>query len=264
MRQVPGFHIGDVLRLTFVVYGRNLPAFAVLTALTSMPVFVLLAVDPTIMQPPTMPPPPEDPADVAARRAYVADAIAQIKEMTVSMGWYLVVSTFCSAWMSAGLSYAVVRTLRATRPGMRQSLWQSLRCLPCALAASVLVVPCIAVGFILLIVPGILLILMLWVVVPAAVVERRYGSALRRSIALTKGYKGRILGLVLLAGLVSLVGTMLSTTIASDFAPQFSPFVEEAWSTIMVSVFAVNAAVCYHHLRVLKEGMGASIAKVFE
>lgn len=264
MRQVQGFHLGDVLRTAFLVYGRNLPAFCLLTLIAFVPLFVLMGAYPEIFEQLNMPPPPDATADAAARRAFLAEFSANFEPAMRALGLYLGIYTLCGCWMQAGLTYAVVRTLRATAPGFRDLLWQSCRAFPRVLLATVLMYMCISFGMLLLIVPGIIVSLMLWVVVPVAVVERRSGSALPRSATLTKGYKLHLLGLWLLVVLFGLIVTMVPGAIVSDFAPQLSQIVEGVLGALVTSVTAVVAAVAYHDLRVTKEGAGASVAKVFE
>lgn len=264
MRQVHGFHLGDVLRTAFLVYGRNLPAFCLLTLIAFTPFFVLIGAYPEVLVQLNMPPPPDPSADAATRRAYLAEFSANMEAALRAMGWYLSVHTLCGCLTQAGLTYAVVRALRATAPGFRQSLWQSCRAFPRVLLTTVLMYACIFIGTLLLVVPGIIVGLMLWVAVPVAVVERRSGSALRRSAALTNGHKVQILGLVVLLFLLGVFVTMVPSAIVSDFAPRFAPFVDGVLAAAATSIGAVVAAVAYHDLRVIKEGAGASVAKVFE
>jgi hypothetical protein len=98
------------------------------------------------------------------------------------------------------------------------------------------------------------------VAVPAAALERKgVSSALARSIKLTRGSYGRVLGLVLLmaavyAALVVLMGTALDV-IASVIMP-FSLAAFLAYGTFA----AVLSAVLYLELRRSKEGIGAEAA----
>ena len=266
MRQVQGFEIGEVLRGAFAVYARNWLAFALLALITFAPLCVLFALDPRILGDPAFPLPPEDAKDVAAQRAYVAEFFAAIKSMTVALGSYMAVYTFCSAWLYAGLAYAVIRDLRATAPPFPQVLGQSFRALPCALVASVLANLCMVVGFMLLVVPGIIALLVLWVAVPAAVVERRYASALRRSAALTKGYKGQLFGLLVLIVFFGLLSNALADALTSQAGPLVHALVRGVVEAANTSIATVIIAVSYHDLRVIKdkEGAGVSVAKVFE
>lgn len=138
----------------------------------------------------------------------------------------------------------------------------------------------LGVGFVLLVVPG-LLVLTVWsVYVPAVVAEgARYGG-LSRSRELTRGYRWPILGLqivlILLGILVSLITVGLVT---GQFTASVGEFgvaqAEAATSTVgrIVNVlvaaltsafFAVVTAVLFARLKELKEGVGIEgIADVF-
>lgn len=265
MRQVQGFEIGEVLRGAFAVYGRNWLAFALLSLITFAPLCVLFVLDPTTLGDPALPHPPEDAKDVAARRAYVSESLAAMWSWTTALGTYGAVYTFCSAWLYAGLAYAVIRDLRSAPPEFPQLLWQSWRALPCALLVSVLANLCMFVGFMLLVVPGIIVLLMLWVAVPIAVVERKYASALRRSAALTKGYKGQLFGLFLLIVFSEILAMTLADVLASNVGV-LRALVRGVFEAAIASVATVVITVSYHDLRVIKdkEGAGVSVAKVFE
>lgn len=266
MRQVQGFEIGEVLRGAFAVYGRNWLAFALLALITFAPLGVFFLHDPTILGDPGLPLPPEDAKDVAARRACFSEFRTAMWSWTTAFWSYLAVYTFCSAWLYAGLAYAVIRDLRATAPEFPQLLAQSCRALPCALVVSVLTNLCTIVGFVLLVVPGIIVLLMLWVAVPVAVVERKYSSALRRSVALTKGYKGQLFGLFLLVLFFDFLTTALAEALASQAGPLFTALAHGVFEAANASVATVVVTVSYQDLRVIKdkEGAGVSVAKVFE
>ncbi|WP_353648404.1 hypothetical protein ABLG96_16405 [Nakamurella sp. A5-74] len=97
---------------------------------------------------------------------------------------------------------------RARLAGPR--LWQLV-------GVSVLAGAGIAVGFAFLIVPGLLLMLAWFVVGPALVMERGTpGVALRRSLVLTRGSWGRLLGL---AVALLAIGLVLSILVSSLVAP---------------------------------------------
>ncbi len=109
---------------------------------------------------------------------------------------------------------------------------------------------------------------MLWVVIPAAVIERPgVIDSLSRSAELTKGYRWQIFGIIVILTVVTLVAA---------FAIAFAIIVSDAGPTILVlgnliitafftALGAVISAVGYHDLRVVKEGVGIEeIAAVFD
>ena len=260
MRQVRGFHVGDVLRAAIGVYGRNLRALLVLALVTYSPLLVVVAFHP--LPDPPLAPPPEDPESM---REFMGVLWPAWREFYRSLIWYLLTSSFCYCWMLGGVTYLVVRALRANPPTLRQAMWQSLRAIPCVIVAGLLMGLATAFATLLLIVPGIIVALMLWVALPAAIVERRYASALRRSYQLTLGHKLPIFGIAILLTVFGFACTVVVLAMMADWAPRFSAFADVVVTAASGSIGAVVGAVCYHDLRVLKEGGNSStVAKVFE
>jgi hypothetical protein len=123
------------------------------------------------------------------------------------------------------------------------------------------------VGFLLLVVPGVILALMWFVATPACVVEQLGPLAsMGRSSELTKGHRWKILGMVLLlvigAGIVSgVIGALLGLT-GSTVLVTLGTL---AWTGAWGAFYAVFVVVTYHDLRVAKEGVDVhQIASVFD
>lgn len=189
-----------------------------------------------------------------------------------------VIGPACGYWLQAGVTYAVIRTMRGGRPTFYATVTQALRALPQVAVAGLLTTIVLVLGLLCFIVPGIVLFFMLWVVVPVAVVERRFGSALTRSHALTRGHKWPLLGLTLI--MVVLWAIVLAVTIPIALLvfeiPEGPILFRVNWLVqtpeipVMVggmigqSMWATVLAVAYHDLRVLKEGPGTAIARVFD
>ena len=261
MRQVHGFHIGDVLRTSLAVYWQNLGPFLVLSLLAFAPAFVLLALVPA-SDPPIPPQLSAEPGelDPQAIREFWGEFFTFYRE---SLGYFLV-SISGATWLEAALAYAVVRSLRTGPPSLLETVWQSLRALAHVCVVAVLVVLVTSLGFLLLVVPGIIATLMFFVAVPIAIVERRFGSALRRSHQLTSGYKWPLFGVLILLGIVFGVCGIVLDAITEDLAPNAGLYVGLLVSVATASGSAVVTAVCYHDLRVLKDGAGGAIADVFD
>ena len=123
------------------------------------------------------------------------------------------------------------------------------------LGTSLLVSLIAGVGTLLLIVPGFIALLMLYVAVPACVVEGLGPAAsLGRSAELTKGFRWKILGLILLVSLISIICSLLVTFILTLFTGAFvaalGKFAVQALTTALSGVLA---AVIYYSLRAAKE-----------
>jgi hypothetical protein len=108
---------------------------------------------------------------------------------------------------------------------------------------------------------------MLWVVIPAAVVERPgVFPSLSRSAALTKGHRWQVFGILLLIGVVYIVASFIVPRI---FAAIGGPVLAQLAQWIVTAAYtafsAVVTAVGYCTLRLAKEGVGIEeIAKVFD
>ena len=261
MRQVRFFQVGDVLRASFGVCRRDLATVAALAVVTYLPLFALVALY-DLPEVPAMPPPPQDPAQ---GREYFLELFGKMMSFHESMAPYWLAVGLSSLWNQGALAYVAVRSLRAGAPRVRESLWQSVRAIPCVIVVGVLVGVATVAGTLLFIVPGLILMLVLWVAIPAAVVERRFGSALRRSHELTRGHKVPLFGLLLLLAVIDAAGGLVLPSIVADAAPRFGTLAGALVDAVVSSFSAVVIAVCYHDLRVLKEGMGTgAVAKVFE
>jgi hypothetical protein len=107
--------------------------------------------------------------------------------------------------------------------------------------------------------------LMVWlryfVAVPAAVEERPGAlEAMRRSVFLTEGQRGRIFGIVLVLGILN-IGVQLATS----RIPSAGPLLEPLLGLVTSSLFATTCAVIYYRLRSFHESIDVDqIASVFD
>lgn len=125
----------------------------------------------------------------------------------------------------------------------------------------------IMIGFMLLIVPGLILIAMWFVAVPACIVERRGPwECLVRSGELTKGHRWKIFGVVILLYLVSaIMGYILTSVLGAIAGSVVATIAALIWNGIWGAFFAVFVVVTYYELRVAKEGIDIEqIASVFD
>lgn len=144
-----------------------------------------------------------------------------------------------------------------------------LRSLPALVVASVLAMLAVLLGSMLLIVPGVIAMLVLWLVVPCVLVERVGPvTALKRSAELTRGNRGSILLVMILQWLVSLVASIVISTIffpsiadqmrnpgAGDSGLMLAGNILSVVLQIFFTAwFCAAVAYTYGHLRTLKEG----------
>jgi hypothetical protein len=125
----------------------------------------------------------------------------------------------------------------------------------------------VAVGFILLIVPGVILMTMWYVANPACIVERLgVFASMARSSELTKGHRWAIFGVMILLAIAS--GVMAAVIKAVlDLTGSTGLVISGtlAWTALASAFGAIFVVVTYHDLRVAREGVDTrQIAAVFE
>ncbi len=237
------FRVASVIERTFSVIFQNLVPFVILSLIVYIPLVVL-----ALMQPGEA-----DPQVVGVVAA--VDSVLQL---------------FLPLLMMAAVTYGTVQSLRGMRAGVGDCLSYGLsRILP-VLGVAVLMWLALAVGMLLLVLPFFFVLTLLFVAIPVSVVERPgvLGS-LQRSAALTKGYRLKIFGLVLVMTLLLFV-IMVPTAFGMALltAGVGSASVGVALGVLVSAVIslipAVMAAVVYHDLRLAKEGIDTEqLAAVF-
>jgi hypothetical protein len=129
----------------------------------------------------------------------------------------------------------------------------------------------IFIGMLLLIVPGLVLATMFAVAMPVLLIEDlSISDCLKRSAALTLGYRWQVFGLVVLTTGVLLGGTFLlgAILVLADMVDDgfgALDIVLWLWTGLYYAVAAVIAATLYYRLREVKEGLGLDqLAAVFD
>jgi hypothetical protein len=124
----------------------------------------------------------------------------------------------------------------------------------------------IMLGFVLLVVPGIIAATMLAVTIPVCVVERLgpFGS-IGRSAHLTKGHRWRILGIGLLVIVASLAAAGLTAVLRFGLGAEGGALINFVLESVLGAFTSVIGVVMYHELRVAREGLDTDrIAAVFD
>jgi hypothetical protein len=187
--------------------------------------------------------------------------------------------------LQAAIVHATVSDLNGRRVVIGDSLKVGLRnCLP-LIGLAILLGLGVMIGFVLLLVPGLILLVMWAVAVPAKVVEKiGVMQAFSRSGDLTRGRRWPIFGLFLI---YAVAAWLLSTIVLAAFAPfalskglpSSSTAVEDFMhsinliqlvaspiiATITTLISTTGAAVLYSELRGSREGVGPeALASVFD
>jgi len=235
------FRIGRVLGDSFRVLGASLLPFLALTLLLIAPVYVAVGLggDSTALVEPDS----------------GLDFLAVIAEMLLSFV------------AEAALVYGTFRQLQGRRGSFGDTVATGLRKVLPVVLVSLAVGVLALLGLALLVIPGLIVMTVYAVAVPAAVVEHLgVGASLNRSAALTKGCRWRIFG-VLLVTIALQVGLEIVIELALDFqgGAIFSLAVSWLLSGATGALYAVLATVIYHELRRVKEGAELDeIAAVFD
>ncbi len=131
----------------------------------------------------------------------------------------------------------------------------------------------IALGLMLLIVPGLILAVMWSVMTPAIVIDKAGFGGLKRSQVLTKGYRWPILGfLVVVYVIIFVVNALLGSIFGfgigalAETPSGISLYLfQAATNAVMAAWGAVAVVVLYARLKELKEGLGMDdLAAIFD
>ena len=243
--------IGRVIQQLFQVLGRNFASFFVLAlVLIGTPSAVINYLQLSSVRPGELP---------------------QIGMGVVYAG---LAALILSAILQASLIYATVQDLSGQKKPIGDSLATGLRAFLPLILLTILLSLGIGLGFVLLIVPGVMLACAWCVAVPVLVAERRgVFETFGRSADLTRGNRWRIFALFLLYLVAAIVVSAVIGAFAGvgaavaalqgGFSPIFA-IVNALGSAVTAVVGATGVAVLYVELRQAREGTGAeALAEVF-
>lgn len=240
-----GFGVGEVLSQSFAVFAANVVPFCALALILMLPSLVYGLI-------------------VLANIQVAVDAAGGISFLSLLA---IVIQMVLSQLTAAAIAYGSFQYLNGNPISLGDCISRGLALLLPVIGVAVLTGLAIGIGMILLVVPGIIAAVMLWVAIPAAVVERPgVIDSLKRSAALTKGRRWSVFGVmivIVVAGLVvSLILQFILLSIAGFYVYSIGSWVVQG---VLGAFYAVTAAVGYYLLRVEKEGINIEdIAKVFD
>lgn len=248
------FTIGSVLGSGFRIWFKNLPAFLLITVVVFSPLIIW-----------------------GMSIAYGDMSFATLNQFDQYSGFAVMLLNIFAA---AAITYGVVMELQGQHAGIGACFATGLARFFPVLGVAILSSLCVALGSLLLIVPGIIVFCMLYVSTPAAVLERPgIGGALSRSRELTQGHKLEIFGLLILIAILNVALTYgaqelivkggdpeaLLTELGVAGIVRRYMYVHLALNIVIGSLGAVMQAVAYYYLRTEKEGTTASeLARIFD
>jgi uncharacterized membrane protein len=241
----PGvFRIGDVLSSAFAVVGRQFPIYFIIYLISAIPSNAVLLFFGR--------PVPGQPPNVSASLALLGGSLfgLVLTILAQSTVLYLAYSTLRSQPVSVGDAFG--RALNRFFPMLGTVI--------CFGVVMIL-------GFLLLIIPGLMVMIRYYVSPVACLIEERGPiDSLGRSATLTDGYRWPVLGIGLLVAAATFVITIPASTMLPGMLGQT---VATIVSMVLTTAFAsVNSAIyvsIYHQLRLAKEGgEGDRLATVFD
>ncbi len=261
------FEVGRVISGTFAVIGRNFVPFILLALLLGgLPNLLVALIQTHFIK-----------GDIGAMTYSPQVIIGTIVGALVMLA--------CGFVLQAAIVHATVADLNGRRIAIADSLKVGLRnCLP-LIGLAILMALGVMLGFILLIVPGVILAVMWAVAVPAKVVEKiGVTQAFSRSGDLTRSRRWPIFGLFLIYVIAAWILEMIVMAAFMPFAmskglPTSSTGIEGLThslnlielvaspiiATISTLISTAGGAVLYSELRGSREGVGPeAMASVFD
>lgn len=243
--------VGDAIYRTFGVLSEDAVKFFALAAIALSPYLVLTLLGITTMQSWGVARP--TPAMLATGAGIAA---------VVGILWMAL-----SLLGQAASLYGAVQRMRGQEFTIGESLGRGLARFFPIMGMLICQIVGLMVGFVLLVIPGLIFMLMWSVALPVCVIERLGPIAsLQRSGYLTKGNRWRILGIFLLVGvgnaIVRWMVQLILHAVAGQTVAILGVFV---WQVAAQAFTSILVAVIYHDLRVAREGIDIDrIAVVFD
>jgi hypothetical protein len=261
---VSRFDLGRVVERTFASIGRNFAVFLLLALLLSgipaLATGLLLAVATGHADQSTSGGP--DPTTLMAIGASVS-------------GLVFLVGAIASFVLQAAIVYGTIADLNGRRAEFAECLSTGLRSWFWLLLLAIVVTVAEVFGYILFIVPGLMMAVAWMVAVPAQVVERTgVFGAISRSAELTRGHRWPIFGLLVIyligAGLLQGSIPAIVSIAAASLSPTTMRFATQIVAQPLLSVTtsligAAGVASIYYELRSTREGIGPeALAAIFD
>lgn len=234
------FRVGRVLSRTFSVLSRNLLPFCVVTAIAYLPTLVFLA---------------------------EKDQHASTGRAALLLGLSSLLGIALNALSEAIVLFGAFEDMRGRPVNLMASVQVALSRLFPVLGVALLVALFTGIAAVLLLIPAFIVMTMLFVAMPACIVEQlRPMQSLRRSRELTKGHRWAIFGLWFLVAIIIAIGSNLAGLIGSLIGGLgLSLLLNLIWGALAGAFNAIMVVVAYHDLRVAKEGVDTDkIASVFD
>jgi hypothetical protein len=275
----PRFSVGTVISTSLSVLFANVWSFLVIMIAVGLPVAVLIGGAAMVMA-----------ASVGAGLEGGVEFSFQRGSGTqiLFLIFIGILAVLAYLLIQAAVTYGALQSLRGRKAGIGACISSGLAALPRVFLAGLIFSVAMAIVVFILaqliglllsgggVVTGILaglatsavfitIVIMFWVFVPAIVVERVGPiDCFARSMALTKGRRWAIFGILLLVFVANFVITKLSQFLA-QIAPVAAGVIDFLAALFFFALSAVLAAVGYYYLRAEKEGVAIDdVVTVFD
>ena len=243
--------VGSIVSRAFKAYGANFWTLALLVTVMVVPFFVLVFAGAFGAVSLTPQGARGEPPDVGTFFAVFVPVLL-LASVVFAVGF-------------GGMVYGTVRWLGGQRAGVGDMLRQGLRTLLPVVGTAFLVTLAVLLGYVLLIIPGIMVAVATSLAFPAVVVERLGPvAAFQRSLDLSRGFRWQLFGCFAVLFVVQMglsivnMGLQLAVPIAGAFLSIGVMLLSYPLPWLVI-------AVAYHDLRVAKEGVDTSaLVQVFE
>jgi len=243
------FNIGQVISTSIAVFLRNLVPFTVITVIVGIPYILISLLGGASL----------DPAEI--------EQTGQLPSGFWGMALItMLIFILTYALTQSALIDGTVQDLRGQRASFGDCLSRGLSALPRAVIAALLGGLAIALGSALLLIPGLILAVMWWVMMPAIVVEGAgIGDSFGRSRALTSGHRWGIFGILVLVFVAQWVVSFVIGLLGLALGGILLEILNLAVMLVFTAFACVLSAVGYYYLRAEKEGANIDdIARVFD
>jgi len=243
------FNIGQVISTSIAVFLRNLVPFTVITVIVGIPYILVSLLGGGGI----------DAAEIE-RTGQLPSGFWGMAAIT------MLIFILTYALTQSALIYGTVQDLRGQRASFGDCLSRGLSALPRVMIAALLASIAVAIGSMLLLIPGLILLVMWWVMVPAIVVEGAdVGGSFGRSRDLTRGHRWGIFGILVLVAIAQWVVSFVIGLLGLALGGAVLAIVNLAVMLIFTAFACVLSAVGYYYLRAEKEGIFIDdIARVFD
>ena len=237
------FRLGDAFGKSFGMFGRHFVTVFVLTVIANIPNYVFQW---AFVSPPPTP--------------------GALPEFNPWAFLAIPVGIVCNTIATGAITYGVVQDLRDGQVSIGEAIAAAARRFLPMFGVALVVSILLLLGFVLLLVPGLIVSCMYFVAMPVCMAERAgVGASLKRSRFLTKGHRWQIFGAYILVVILALIIVGAFVGARSIIGASGATIFQDAVNAVFGAFIAVLAAVFYYQLRVAKEGVDlAKIASVFD